>query len=136
MLGLGLARCSAVAAVADFQKGRQTMSESSKQNVELGSSEDDFIPEAKNRHGETDGGEPRNGSSRGRTAAVCSHEQARLEHRFCPSCGENLPVLPHAAIEEIVEAVLVRHGIESPSSEPKPKTKAKSRSLFENLTNL
>lgn len=39
---------------------------------------------------------------------ACSHKEARLEHRFCPTCGESIPALPRTAIEQIVEEVLAQ----------------------------
>ena len=52
--------------------------------------------------------EPDREPSRG---SLCSHDGARLEHRFCPTCGEALPALPRNAIEQIVEQALAKRGL-------------------------
>jgi len=48
--------------------------------------------------------------------ALCPHKDARLEHRFCPTCGEAMPALPRAAIEQIIEEVLAKRE-QNPSDE-------------------
>lgn len=57
------------------------------------------------------GREPDRDPARRSDPPLCSHDAARLEHRFCPSCGEALPALPRAAIEQIVEQALIDRGV-------------------------
>ena len=62
---------------------------------------------------------------------LCSHEGARLEHRFCPSCGESMPSLPRTAIEEIIEEVVTRRGLNNDQQTDEEEDESKLRTQFQ-----
>jgi hypothetical protein len=56
-------------------------------------------------------------------SVICSHPNASLGQRFCPDCGQELDGPSRESVEEVVEGVLLRHGLilgEGQAEKPDP----------------
>ena len=63
--------------------------------------------------------------------SVCGHPNASLGDRFCRDCGSDIPGPSRESVEEVVEGVLLRHGLLPVEGQEKPDPDAPLRQEYE-----
>ena len=62
---------------------------------------------------------------------VCAHPNASLGQKFCSDCGQELNGPSQKSVEEVVEKVLLRHGLIPGEGQGKPDPDAPLRQAYE-----